>query len=428
MTSAEDDGDLTSRLIHDTNEAYANISLGAITEASHAEPMLQRHQKPFVPSERAQSLPGSPIRELLSSARSLSRLDLGGGIPDPMLFPDQDLARVAVCLLGERSAQALQYAPTEGLLPLRTWIARQLERRGYSVRVDQILVTHGSQQALFTVAALLTSPRQTVALEQPVYPGALQAFVLAQAPVVPLPVTREGWQLEALHARDLAAIYVIPNHQNPTGRKARLEQCLLLAQYAEATGTFVIEDDAYGELDFDGQTTRPLVADAPTRGILLGTFSKTLCPGLRVGWIVAPEQLVPPLVRILQASSLQPGTLAQHLAHDLLETMDWPAHLTRLRSTYAERASLLRARCESLGLRSDPPRGGFFLWVRASGTASLLAKGAAATGVLTVPERAFRHPSHPGADQHLRLAFTRFLDAPGDSQRLTRALRPAELV
>jgi 2-aminoadipate transaminase len=379
-------------------------------------------QQPFIPSERARALPGSPIRELLSSARGSRQLDLGGGIPEPMLFPGYEFAEVAARVLRERAACALQYACTEGLWPLRAEIARHLQRRGYSVSIDRIIVTHGSQQALATVAALLTSPTQAVALEQPVYPGAQQAFLLAQAPVVALPVTPEGWQLDALHHRDLAAMYVIPNHQNPTGRKARREQCILLAQYAEATGTFVIEDDAYGELDFDGQATRPLVADAPTRGILLGTFSKSLCPGLRVGWIVAPQELIGPLLRILQASSLQPGTLAQHLVHGLLEGMDWQAHLTRLRDTYAERAALLRAHCEALGLRSDPPCGGFFLWAEAGGTASCVAEKAAAAGVLTVPERAFRHAGHSGPDEHLRLAFTRFVDAPGDGRRLQEAM------
>jgi 2-aminoadipate transaminase len=378
--------------------------------------------RPIDLSDRAKTLPGSPIRALLSSARSNDSLDLGGGIPDPALFPRRELARVAARVLDQRDGNALQYAPTEGLDPLRCFVRERLERRGCRVSTDQVIVTHGCQQALSTIAAVLTSPAQAVALEQPVYPGAQQAFALAQAPVVALPVTREGWQLEALRQRDVAAIYVIPNHQNPTGRKATEEQCWRLARYAETTGTFVIEDDAYGELDFCGQPARPLIADAPTRGILLGTFSKTLCPGLRVGWIVAPHELVGPLVRVLQASSLQPGTLTQHLACGLLERLDWEPHVMRLRRTYAERAAALRDCCLALGLHADPPSGGFFLWVQTPNDAMDVARAAAARGVLAVPERAFLSPTCPGSDRHLRLAFTRFFDSPSDREKLVAAL------
>jgi 2-aminoadipate transaminase len=384
--------------------------------------MAQPSPRPLDLSDRAKTLPGSPIRALLSSARSNDPLDLGGGIPDAALFPRCELAEVAARVLDEQAANALQYAPTEGLQRLRAFVRERLERRGCRVSTDQVIVTHGCQQALATVAATLTSPTQAVALEQPVYPGAQQAFALAQAPVLPLPVTREGWQLEALRQRDVAAIYVIPNHQNPTGRKATAEQCQRLARYAETTGTFVIEDDAYGELDFHGQPARPLMADAPTRGILLGTFSKTLCPGLRVGWIVAPVELVDALVRILQASSLQPGTLAQHLACGLLERLDWESHVMRLRRTYAKRAAALWERCEALGLHSDPPNGGFFLWVQTPIGAVDMARGAAARGVLAVPEQAFLYPTCPGSDRHLRLAFTRFSNSSSDREKLVAAL------
>lgn len=220
----------------------------------------------------------------------------------------------------------------------------------------------------------------------------------------------------------MRALYVIPNHQNPTGRSASPEQCSKLGCFAEATGAFVIEDDAYGELAFDGKLARPLLADAPTRGILLGTFSKTLCPGLRVGWIVAPQELIDPLVRLLQASSLQAGTLAQHLAYELVKRLDWEAHLTRLRRAYARRAQALVEACEGLGFGLEPPRGGFFLWLATHGEATDVAERAAAHGVLTVPERAFRFPGCPGPDRHLRLAFTRFDGSERDRGRLKASL------
>jgi 2-aminoadipate transaminase len=373
-------------------------------------------------SDRAKSLPGSPIRMLLRGRHSGPVLDLGGGWPDPALFPCEGLAAVAEEVVARRADHSLQYAPTEGLEPLRAFVADRLRLRGCTVSSDQVLLTHGSQQALYTVAALLTSRAQPVALEQPGYPGAEQAFALAEAPVVALPVTTEGWELDALRDRDLGALYVIPNHQNPTGRRASREQCSELVRFAEQCGALVIEDDAYGDLAFDAELARPLWAELPTRGILLGTFSKTLCPGLRVGWIVAPGELVEPLVRVLQASSLQAGTLSQHLAWGLLERLDWEAHLARLRQAYARRAQALHDVCRSLGYDAPAPRGGFFLWLDTRTEATSLARRAAGFGVLGVPECAFRHPGCPGPDRHLRLAFSRFDDTVEARERLRNAL------
>ena len=408
--------------MHIMNGPYTNISLEAMPSSGHRKGMAQPSQMHIALSERAKTLPGSAIRALLSSARSNVALDLGGGIPEPDLFPGPLLVDVFSHLIATDAAQALQYAPTEGLLPLRARIAQRLQQRGCSVTPEQVIITHGSQQALAAAAALLTSPTEPVALELPVYPGARQAFALAEAPSVPLPVTEQGWEMAALKRARVAVIYVNPSYQNPTGRSANIEQRRLLAEYAEATETFVVEDDAYGELGFDAAPTRPILADAPTRGILVGTFSKTLCPGLRVGWIVVPRGLVEPLVRILQASSLQPGTLTQHLAFGLLERLDWQAHLGRLRCCYQTRAFALHARCHELGLHAAAPKGGFFLWVRTRGAASRVAAVAAAHGVLTVPERAFQHSVDAGPDRHLRLAFSRFRDIPGDLEKLATAL------
>src|SRR5512133_56932 len=369
-------------------------------------------------SERATSLPGSPIRALLSKHRDPDTLDLGGGIPDLDLFPSAQLAEVASRVIRDHATQSLQYAPTEGLLPLRQWITLQLNRRGCRLKPEQIIITHGSQQALATVASLLTSRLQRVALEQPGYPGAQQAFTLAEADVVSLPVTQQGWDLDAIKDQPASAMYVIPNFQNPTGRKASPLARREIVEYAEQTGTFLIEDDAYGELDFGGAPQRPLMADTETRGILLGTFSKTLCPGMRVGWVAAPVALIEPMVRILQASSLQPGTLAQHLAWGIIEQIDWPSHLAQLRAAYRTRAFALAGRCAALGLTSNAPSGGFFLWVRTPSNATAFAECAASRGVFSVPESAFRSPHHPGSDRHLRLAFSRYFDHPLQAEKL----------
>ena len=408
--------------MHEMNGPYTNISLEAMPCLEQGWFMTQPVAELHALSRRAKTLPGSPIRTLLSGHPSGCVLDLGGGWPDPALFPGEQLAAVAEQVVARRADHALQYASTEGLEPLRSFIAERLRRRGCRVSVDQVLLTHGSQQALYTVAVLLTSRTQPVALEQPGYPGAEQAFALAEAPVAPLPVTADGWELDALRDCEIGALYVIPSHQNPTGRSASTEQCSKLVHFAERRGVFVIEDDAYGDLAFDGEGAQPLWAALPTRGILLGTFSKTLCPGLRIGWMVAPRELVEPLVRLLQASSLQAGTLAQHLAFGLLERLDWEAHLGRLRRAYARRARALQDACRALGYPARSPRGGFFLWLDAQGDATTLARRAAVHGLLGVPERAFRHPGCPGPDRHLRLAFSRFDDTVEARERLRKGL------
>ena len=405
------------------NELYTNVSLEAMADSAQIRAMAKPSSSVAQLSDRARLLPGSPIRALLSSARGNAELDLGGGIPDPALFPTEVLGEVTARVMRDGAAQALQYAPTEGLGPLRELIAQRLEQRGCRITSAEVIITHGAQQALATMGALLTSPTQAVALEQPVYPGALQAFSLAQAPILPLPVTSDGWALEAIDGKRPSAMYVIPSFQNPTGRAASAAERRRLAEYAESTGTFVIEDDAYGELDFESRPLRPILADAPTRGILLGSFSKTLCPGLRVGWVAAPKELVSPIVRILQASSLQPGTLAQHLVRGLLDSLDWEGHLANLRMRYAERARALRARCAEVGLIAAMPRGGFFLWAKSPGNATHFAELAAAGSVSMVPERAFYGTPHSGPDRHLRLAFSRFLDLPRDRSRLQAVAR-----
>jgi 2-aminoadipate transaminase len=284
-----------------------------------------------------------------------------------------------------------------------------------------VLVTQGSQQGLSAIAGVLISRGDEVYLEQPVYPGALQAFCFAEAKLEALPVTSTGWELESLRNAAPKALYVIAHHQNPTGRRASEEQKAELARFAERTGTFVVEDDAYGELPFDDASLRPLVADCPNFGVLVGSFSKTLSPGLRIGYIVVPPKLRDSVVKTLQAATLQPGTLAQYLVDDLLDGLDFDAHLARLRRCYAERARALSRRLGDLGFQHETPRGGFFLWVETRGPATATAATLAAKGLLVVPESAFRATTLPGEDRHLRLAFCRYLD----DERSQSALRVA---
>jgi 2-aminoadipate transaminase len=400
--------------------SYRNVSLEAI--ALHAQTLGMTASDELAQGlpTRITQLPRSPIRALLDVHRDENTLDLGGGIPCPSLFPSEALARLAPAVIEEHPESSLQYAPTEGLLPLRRWLCARLRARGMPCEPERLLITHGSQQALGALAQVVACPSRPVAFEQPGYPGARQAFALAQAPLLPLEVTEEGWDLSLFDRSSPASVYVVAHHHNPTGRGASDSSKQQLAALTETRGCFLIEDDAYAELDFTKPSLRPAVADAPHYGVLVGSLSKTLCPGLRLGFIVAPPCLVDPLVRTLQATSLQPGTLAQHLALALLESLDWDQHLSRLRSVYAERMALLSQHCLALGLAHVQPQGGFYLWVRTRGNATTTAQHLARQGVLTVPESAFRLSTTPESDEHLRLSFTRYRN-PTDA-RLRQAL------
>jgi 2-aminoadipate transaminase len=245
---------------------------------------------------------------------------------------------------------------------------------------------------------------------------------LAECRLGALPVTPYGWELGVIEQERPDLVYVIPHFHNPTGRRASFEQKQKLANASSKRGFFVIEDDAYGELNFDGTFNRPLIADCPERGILVGSFSKTLCPGLRIGYIVAPTLLLSALIKTLQATTLQPGTLAQVLAFETLSRLDYDTYLERLRSFYRQRAMALSRRCRALGLEHLMPDGGFFLWVKTPGCASEFAQQAAASGVLAVPEIAFRASGMRGPNQHLRLAFSRYDDATTAAEKLEQAV------
>ena len=361
--------------------------------------------EPLAP--RALALPPSPIRALLNVRVEDPGLDFGGGIPDPALFPTLALTEASYRVLNEKSASALQYAPTEGLPELREFIAQRLRGRGYYVEPSDVFVTHGSQHALCAITQVLGSRNKRAMLEQPVYPGALQALTLAECPVFPLPVTQEGWELDAIGRTNPDLLYVIPHFHNPTGRCATAEQKRKLALLAQNKGVYVIEDDAYGELDFDGRIQQPLVSECPEFGVLVGSFSKTLCPGLRLGYVIAPKSIQAALVATLQTTALQPGTLTQYLALELLSLIDYESHLRRIREHYRCRAEALSRVCQKYEFWHRQATGGFFLWVKTRSDAKEVAIAMAKRGIKTVPENAFRFDGLREKGWHLRLAFPR---------------------
>jgi 2-aminoadipate transaminase len=334
---------------------------------------------------------------------------LAGGLPGPDTFPVTEIAEAMADLLANESNRALQYSATEGYPPLRSLIGNW-----HGAAVDQVLITHGSQQALDLVVRAVVDPGEVVALADPGYVGAIQAFHLAGAALVAVPSDADGLIVDAL-AEQLrgglrpALVYVVANFHNPTGTTLPAERRRALAALADRYGFLIVDDDPYGHLRWGGEMVAP-VGSFTDRVVSLGTVSKLLCPGLRVGYAVAPPSLASSLAMLKQAADLQTSTLGQMAAYRVLAAPGFlPRHLGRIRPRYQERAAVLvEALTHQLGDAASfrRPEGGMFIWVRLEGSdldTHALLPGAIANGVAYVPGRAFGiDDQHPRA---LRLSF-----------------------
>ena len=314
-------------------------------------------------SHRSRKLTSSAIREILKVASSPDVISFAGGIPAPETFP-VDLLRIASDrIFTAQASEALQYSVTEGYLPLRQWIANK-----HSAEIDNVLITTGSQQALDLLAKALIDPGTKVLVESPTYLGALQAFSLFEPEYVELACDDSGILTEALPEALIAQArlaYLMPNFQNPTGRVMPEERRREFCRRMREAGVLIIEDDPYGELDFEGMALSSLRSVNPEGVAYLGSFSKVLAPGLRVGYVVAPSWLTAKLTQLKQAADLHTSSLDQRLACGVLESGHMEAQIGAIRSLYASRCKAMLAALECnmpAGVRWSRPRGGMFIW------------------------------------------------------------------
>ena len=321
------------------------------------------------PSAAVRRAGSSTIRDLLELTERPEIISLAGGLPNPALFPADALAHAGAEAIADGPA-ALQYGATEGYRPLREWVAG---RDG--AEVDEVLVTAGSQQALDLIGRALLEPGQPAALAEPAYPGALQAFRSAGADLVGIPSDERGLRVDLLADRLAAGlrpglVYVVPNFDNPTGSTLPADRRRALVDLADRYGFWLVEDDPYGELRWGGQA-EPSLRSLDARTIRLGTTSKVLAPGLRVGWVVAPIEVRRALTSLKQSTDLHTGSLNQQIVHrTLTEAGFLDAHLARLRTSYRGQAEALAdALRAELGDRIsfEAPDGGMFLWARLGG-------------------------------------------------------------
>jgi 2-aminoadipate transaminase len=312
-------------------------------------------------------------------AESRDMVSFAAGYPDPASFPWTDLRQIAAELLSGDDGSSLQYGPTRGHRPLIESIVELLASREIAVGADQVLVTSGSQQGLDLVARVLVTPGDVVLVELPAYTGAIAAFSNAQAELAGVRQDDDGINLEDLDAVCLRAraagrrvnlLYLVPNFQNPTGRLLGLEKRQRLVEWAARRDVLVVEDDPYGSLYFEDVTTpaetRPLRAwDDGARVIYLSSFSKTLAPGFRVGWMVAPAPLIDRFETAKQSVDLTSGVLDQRIVQDAIRRGIVSRMAPALRTLYRHKRDVMEDALRThLGTQLTwlPPRGGFFLW------------------------------------------------------------------
>lgn len=376
---------------------------------------MDRHIPPVARwqlAERAQRMKPSSLRELLKVAERPDIISFAGGLPSPYALPVERLRASVEQILQRDAVGALQYGPSEGYTPLREAIAARLSRGGATIRPAQVLITTGSQQALDLVGRVLIDPGSRVLIETPTYLGAVQALAQYEPAFREVPSDGAGLIPECLDEtamRDARLLYVQPNFQNPTGRTLPLERRVALVAQARRHGLLLVEDDPYGELVYSGATPPSLLSMAPDDVVHLGSFSKVIAPGLRVGYLVAPEALMIKLLQAKQASDLHTAGLTQRLAHALLTDGEYDTQIDAIRLRYrAQCALMLKCLAEHMpdGVSWTRPAGGMFLWVTLPPEvdSAHLFEDALAHGVAFIPGASF-HALAPRANT-MRLTFT----------------------
>lgn len=310
------------------------------------------------------------IGEILEAAQNPSMISFAGGLPALELFPDQALQHCFQRVFEEQGKTALQYAQTAGHPQLREWIAQQHKRNGKRVSTDEIVVTTGSQQGLSLLAQTFIDPGDVVFVETPTYLGAIQAFQGFRARMIMIPCDEQGIIPEELEVmlKEVTPkfLYLIPNYQNPSGKVMRSERRKELLRVAQAYDLLVVEDNPYGELRFEGEGY-PDLLELANNVIYLGTFSKVLAPGLRVGYVVAETDIIKHLCLTKEGVDLHSNNLTQRAVFEFLKEGLLPGHIQKLRALYKERrGAMVEAIEKYLGDDVDMivPSGGLFLWAR----------------------------------------------------------------
>ncbi|HWR34439.1 MAG TPA: PLP-dependent aminotransferase family protein [Clostridia bacterium] len=331
-------------------------------------------------AQRTKVIKSSAIRELLKFTQRPEVISFAGGLPAPELFPIEEFKQACNKVLADNGPAALQYGATEGYLPLRETISSNLRRYGILASPENVLITSGSQQALDLIAKLLINRGDRLLVEAPTYLGALQAFNVFGPDYVTVPIDHDGIRTECLEEALRSGpkfMYLLPNFQNPGGVTMSVERRQELVFLSNKYGIPIIEDDPYGQLRFEGEHLPSLVLldrenvrrdNGYNLGnvIYLSTFSKTLAPGLRLGWIVAPVEVIQKLVQLKQGADLHTSTFIQIVAHEVAKERFLDEHVRNIRQVYRDRRDVMLQALEQYfpsEVTWTHPQGGLFLWI-----------------------------------------------------------------
>ena len=366
-------------------------------------------------AQRADKMNPSVIREILKVTEKPGIISFAGGLPSPLTFPIDAMREASERVLKDDGKAALQYAASEGYAPLREWVAQDLLKQGMHVSPDQVLITTGSQQGLDLVAKILIDAGSRILVETPTYLGALQAFTPMEPVAVGVNSDDHGVDADDLRAKvgngaDKARfVYLLPNFQNPTGRTMTEARRAAVAQVAVESGLPIIEDNPSGDLWFDAPPAPSLSSRHPEGSVYLGSFSKILAPGLRLGYLVAPKTLYPKLLQAKQAADLHTPSFNQRVVAEVLKDGFIERHVPTIRALYKQQCEAMLAALDremaGLGLTWNRPVGGMFLWVQLpQGLKAVpLLEKAVAKGVAFVPGFAFY--AQDANESTLRLSF-----------------------
>lgn len=356
---------------------------------------------------RAEKMNPSVIREILKVTEKPGIISFAGGLPSPKTFPVAEFAAACAKVLKDDAHASLQYAASEGYGPLREMVAAALP---WPVDASQVLITTGSQQGLDLLAKVLIDEGSRILVETPTYLGALQAFAPMQPDVLGVQSDDDGALIDDLADKSTGArfLYVLPNFQNPTGRTMTEARRATLSTRAAELGLPLLEDNPYGDLWFDAPPPAPLTARHPDGCVYLGSFSKVLAPGLRLGYLVAPKPLYPKLLQAKQAADLHSAGFNQRVVAEVMADGFLQRHVPTIRALYkSQRDAMLAALREHMpgGVRWNTPAGGMFLWARLPEglDAVALLPRAVEHGVAYVPGAPFY--AGQGDPRTLRLSF-----------------------
>ena len=322
--------------------------------------------------DRCSLMSSSAIREILKFTQQPDVISFAGGLPAPEIFPVKEIEEATVHVLRTRGREALQYGVTEGIPELRQALAEKMHRYGIAAEPENIFPTNGSQQALDLLARIFIGKDDVVITGSPTYLGALQAFRTYEPRIIGIPIDDDGMQVDILEGvlkkEKVKFIYILPNFHNPMGVTLTLERRVKLVKIAAKYGVPLFEDDPYRELRFEGKDLPGISELHKENVIYMSTFSKTLAPGFRLGWVVAPQIIISKLVQAKQATDLHTSTFVQYVVAEVMKRGVLEGHSEVIRKVYGERRHIMTDAMEEHfpeGVKWTKPEGGLFLWVTA---------------------------------------------------------------